>query len=444
MKEKFRKIRPYIKYFLIFFFFLFWNLIVQPVNLDEIWNYGFVNNIYRGLVPYRDFNMVITPFFPMLMAIPFYIFGSNMLIFNIEQAFILTVIFYIIYDYLKEKSYLFILVMICPLSISFPSYNMFLLLLFFLLIKLEDSNANDYLMGVLLACFILTKQTVGVMMALVTLYYFDKPKKIFKRLIGMIIPGIFFIIYLVITGSIRQFFDLCLFGLFDFATTNGRGINIYFLLGLVMIGIIIYLIRKDKKNIKNYYFLAFFSILIPLFDLYHFKIVVLAFLFVFLIQRNVKIYLNIEMFTFFVCCFLIVINLWYRVDGKVVYPNNINHFEHRYLTNKYISYSNRINELFHKYSDREVVFLSADGYYFKIINDLDVSYLDLINMGNWGYNGSKKLLDEIKSKDNFVAFVDKNEFSANTQTEKKALEYVINNGKFLEKEGSYYIYEVVK
>ena len=94
MKEKFRKIRPYIKYFLIFFFFLFWNLIVQPVNLDEIWNYGFVNNIYRGLVPYRDFNMVITPFFPMLMAIPFYIFGSNMLIFNIEQAFILTVILF--------------------------------------------------------------------------------------------------------------------------------------------------------------------------------------------------------------------------------------------------------------------------------------------------------------------------------------------------------------
>ena len=75
MKEVFIKIKPFIKYFLVFFFFLYWSLIVQPISLDEIWNYGFSYNIYNGLVPYKDFNMVMTPIYPMIMSV-FLIFNS--------------------------------------------------------------------------------------------------------------------------------------------------------------------------------------------------------------------------------------------------------------------------------------------------------------------------------------------------------------------------------
>lgn len=441
MKGKFRKIKPYFKYFLVFFFFLFWNLIVQAVNLDEVWNYGFAHNIYRGLVPYRDFNMVITPLFPFLMSLVFHVFGSSMLVFHIEWAIVLTIVFHILYINLHDKSYLFLLFMIFPLSVAFPSYNMFLFFLFLLLIMLEDNKANDYLIGFVLACFILTKQTVGFMMVLPTFYYLSEPKKIWKRFIGCIIPGGVFIIYLFLTKSIKQFFDLCFFGLFDFASSNGGNVNIYFILGIMMIIVIGYLIKKDKTNIKNYYFLAFFSVLVPLFDLYHFEIVFLAFLFVLLVQKDIKIYLSIKLFTIFILGGLTVISLWYRKEDKVVYPNGIRYFEYRYLTNKYINYSNCINDLFHKYNDREVIFLSADGYYFKIINDLDIGYLDLINTGNFGYNGSDKLLDIIKNKKDCVFFVDKNEIGSNKQTDQRVLKYVIDNGNYLEKEGSYYIYE---
>ena len=30
----------------LFNVFLVWNLILYPVNLDEVWNYGFSHNIY--------------------------------------------------------------------------------------------------------------------------------------------------------------------------------------------------------------------------------------------------------------------------------------------------------------------------------------------------------------------------------------------------------------
>lgn len=442
MKKRFEKIKTYIPYVFIFFFFLFWNLIVCPVNLDEIWNYGFSHNIYRGIIPYLEFNMVITPLFPFIMSLPFHLFGSSMLVFHIEWAIILTVMFYIIHDYLKEKSYFFLVFMIFPLSILFPSYNLFLFFLFFLLIQCEDAQANDYLIGFILACFILTKQTVGVMMLLPTLYYWRKPKKILKRFIGCVIPGLLFIIYLLLTNSIMEFFDLCFFGLFDFFDSNHGGFNIYFVLFLLLLVNVIYFIIKDKKNIKNYYLLSFFSILIPLFDLYHFQIAFLAFLFILLEKKHVNLYLNIPLFSIGILIGLTIISLWYRKDDKIIYPNNIKHFEYRYLNQKYISFSNQIDALIDKYQDREIIFLSADGYYFRIINDMDIGYLDLINTGNWGYHGSLKLMEAIKNKKDCLFFVDKSELGSNKQTDQEVLKYVINNGEVLEVEGSYYIYEI--
>ena len=37
-------------------------------NLDEIWNYNMANQIARGLIPYKDISMVMTPFSQFLMA----------------------------------------------------------------------------------------------------------------------------------------------------------------------------------------------------------------------------------------------------------------------------------------------------------------------------------------------------------------------------------------
>ena len=94
MKKVLIKIRPFIKYFLVFFFFLFWNLIIQQINLDEIWNYGFIHSIYSGLIPYKDFNMVLTPFYPFIMSIPLHIFGSSILIVHIFSSLMITFMFY--------------------------------------------------------------------------------------------------------------------------------------------------------------------------------------------------------------------------------------------------------------------------------------------------------------------------------------------------------------
>lgn len=49
---------------IIFILTLLFNTFCNNLTIDEIWNYGFSYNIATGLIPYKDFNMVITPLYP--------------------------------------------------------------------------------------------------------------------------------------------------------------------------------------------------------------------------------------------------------------------------------------------------------------------------------------------------------------------------------------------
>ena len=49
---------------IIFIVTLIYNLVIPELSLDEVWNYGFCYNVLNGLVPYKDFNMIITPLYP--------------------------------------------------------------------------------------------------------------------------------------------------------------------------------------------------------------------------------------------------------------------------------------------------------------------------------------------------------------------------------------------
>lgn len=51
-----------------------------------------------------------------------------------------------------------------------------------------------------------------------------------KRLVGIIIPCFVFLIYLIYNNALYLFFDLCFFGLFDFAQKNTEIFTNVFLL----------------------------------------------------------------------------------------------------------------------------------------------------------------------------------------------------------------------
>ena len=337
-----KKYVSYLKYVFVFVAaVIFLNFI--PFDLDEIWNYGFMHNMYEGLVPYKDFNMVITPFFPFLFSLPFYIFGSNLLVVNVCQSILITAVFILLEKLFGKTAYLLLIILFFNYDMIYASYNFFAFFLFLLLLWMEKKEVNDYLIGVVIGFAVLTKQSIGGCLALVSLFYLFKDyRKFFKRVGGALIPTFVFIIYIFIGNCYKEFWDLCIMGMFDFGKQNYIGSTWVIIVFVLCLGFIIYKIVKDKKNINNYYILAFSSITIPMFDYFHFKYFLLGLLFLVLGKVNLK-KLNLDLLMYGCIGGIVLVNLLVTFQDKGVYPNNINHFEYRYISNKHIKETKEVS-----------------------------------------------------------------------------------------------------
>ena len=327
-------IKKVMKYFFAFFIILIFNLICSPINLDEIWNYGFANNMYRGLVPYLDFNMVIPPFYPWLMSLPFYLFGSSMLVFHITNSLILTACLFLLEKMYQDKMWIFFLFFFFPVNSTFPNYNLFLFILLVLLCYTEKEfvpkySWSHYLVGFLLGIVILTKHTIGIVLLLPSLYYVKEKKALLKRMIGCLVPVLIFTISLVISGSFSFFVNLCILGLFDFSY-NSEFFTIYVFFFLIILFSTIYFIRKNPKDILNYYVLCFYSIVIPIVDLYHFLYAFFAFLLL-ICSHIKKKYVNYSVLSIVCVTVLAFITAWSNDFDIQYYPNDVHHFEMRFI-----------------------------------------------------------------------------------------------------------------
>ena len=424
--KKIKKMFPYLGLFLLFFF---WNLLIQPLNLDEVWNYGFAYGIFSGQLPYVDFNMVITPFYPMLQALFFVLFDFNMIVFHAVNAMVLTVTCYLLFSLWKENTWFLLLLFFFPVSFTYPSYNNFLFFLYVLLVYLEKGNKSDWWIGFILGIVLLTKQSVGAFLLFPSLYYFFKEKKkLWKRCLGALFPLSIFLVFLVLTNSFSSFWDLCFLGLLDFAEGNGKIQWTFFLfLGLVLLTC--YYTLRHPKNILCYYTLAFYSIVLPIFDSYHLQIAMVSFFLLLLENFDIKTILRPKLLFFPAFLGICLVTMGYRFSDGVIYPNDIPNFQYRLLDKKSIAFTMEVCNFMQEYSSKEFIFLNANAYYFRIIEQQEISYLDLINQGNWGYHGSDKLFEEVKKKKDAIFVVDPSELSSKKQTDKRILHYVIEKGR---------------
>lgn len=419
-----------IKYVFVFICSLvFLNFI--PFDLDEIWNYGFMHSMYSGLVPYRDFNMVVTPFFPLLFSLPFHLFGSNLLVVNVCQSLLIVLTYVLLEKLIGDKANILLLLMFFNYDMMYASYNYFIFFLFLSLLYLEKNKSNDYVIGIVIGLAVLTKQSVGGLLAIVSLYYVFKEKdfkKLVKRVIGAMLPVGLFLIYLAVTGAFADFVNLCILGLFDFGTNNYVGVRALVLGYILLIGVVIYFIVKRRDSIDKYYVLAFSTIAVPMFDYFHIKFFVLALLILVVEKINIK-KINLNLLLYGSMIGIVFINLIVSVDGDMVYPNSIKHFEYRYISSKHIKETQLVSEKLKDYSDRELLLLFEQSYYYKISNDFPINHFDLINTGNWGYKGSEKLLKELKKKKDAVFVINRLSYEGTRQTDKTALNYVLKNCK---------------
>lgn len=431
-------------YFILFIFiFLTYSIFIFPNNYgDPMNNYGFSMAITKGLLPYLDFNTISTPLYSFVMSIGLFIW-NNYSMFLLEQSLLVTIMFYILNKIYGKKSYI-ILLIICLLGCFGinATYNFFAFFMMIILLFLEDKYPNkDYIIGVVIALAILCKHTVGILLIMPSLiYYFKDKRKLLKRFIGLLIPSIIFVIYLLITNSYKEFIDLCFLGLFDFSKNNTNIYILWFYLSIALF-IISLIITIKKKNIKNIYLLCGVSFVIPLFDLCHFSIYALCIAIQFL--PFIKKHENYIGFLSFILSILIVIisylsltNLYHPVLNK-----KLKHFE--YVNNGKHNYEETIKffKIYDEYPN--ALILSYSKMEYDITRDNNIDYFDVLLYGNFGYNGSKKMINKIEKMKDIYIIVDERGYlnnNSDSQLDKSIIKYVMENYNKVDEKYDFLIY----
>ena len=437
-----------IKYLILFVYFFISLVFIFTLSRGDTYvNFGFSYAVSIGEIPYNDFNMVISPLAPYLYSIGLFI-STNIIVYYLEQALLLCVLFYFVEKIINKKYLLFLLVLSIPYPIAmvtvlFPGYNYLILLLFIIFIYCFDKN-KYYLLGFLLGLLFCTKQTIGLVVFIPTIYYLFKDRKIFiKMFIGYIIPIIVLLIYLLFNNSLFNFIDLCFLGLFDFGNSNSS-IDMFYLI-MFILGILYFIIRiiRDKNNILLYYALCFSSVSLPIIDYYHVSLfLVIVFLFI-IKDITIKDILYKYIVIFIICLDIIwtVITYHFIGDLKIV---NYNNFGLSIITKDDYKYTNELLKYVDSL-DKEVIYFmrGSENYFYKITTNRKLNYYDLPNYGNYGYDGLNKMKKKINSKKDVYFVIDRKLVKNNDsfqQYTKELGQIIIDKGKLKRSIGIYDIY----
>lgn len=450
--KKIKNITFYEYLFIFLAVFIFDTFLYSNTHLDQTWTFGFGYNVANGLIPYKDFNMVIGPVCPYLLGFIMFVFGNNLFVYNFIFAIFVTCIYYFLKKY-STKIVAMSLVFIY-LNTLFPGYNILCLLLYYIIYNLEEKQGNDYLIGILIAILFFTKINAGVLILLPTfILHYKNINKILKRLIGFLSTSLVFLTLLALSRSLYQFIDYTILGLFDFSSKNFYFDISIILLLTALLYLLINIIKLKKFDNKNTYALLFLFFAYPVLDGNHIFIAIIPTIII--ATYNLKKYFKNKILMIIPIIFLISIyvsNIYNIKTRGYIKNKSLSLYKYGYEYEYIVNFNKNLTKYFKtNYPDSKIFIISRFAYMFKINLNIQIDKYDLINNGNMGYNGKNKYINEIDNycKNNKCVFmVFMTEYNANEkeiQTSKDITKYVLENyNKRKVLEYNYIIYDNTK
>ncbi len=297
-------------------------LLIKPIeDLDEIWNYNTARAIASGLTPYREVSMITTPFLPMINSLFLHGIANQVITMRVLAALLGAGICYLLYRIFQHIWHETNISLIATAGIGYLLHEFFCLdynfanlfiALLLLLITINQNQKQQSIqeitlqknkqigMGLLAGIAIGIKQTTGLTICLITLLLpllEIRKKEDLKaygkitayRIIGMAIPMIGLLGYLIITQSLPDFISYSIQGISTFTNQipyerllESDKTEIKILARLVPISWLILLItsiitRKKHQERNNWlsmlgYGLAMIIMIYPISDEIHFII----------------------------------------------------------------------------------------------------------------------------------------------------------------------------
>ena len=503
MKVKQKKVFIIIYIVVVFLMFLYTTLSRPLANLDEIWNFNISKEIAKGNIVYKDISLITTPLFYFINAIPLKIFANELFVYRITESIMLSLMCYLsfkIFQKIHNSEYkafaLSGLLIVLLYTIVANNYNFLVILWLLVIINLELSKIEknkiwyNILIGFIAGLAILTKQTVGIMIAVMTIMRIllditdkkelkDGYKNIVFRIIGIIIPILLFICYCLVTNCMTEFIDYTILGIstfnnkvslikyFNWGTIPRKiGIISIILISIVGLGYIIYNrvknIKSNSATIVMIYALSSMILTYPIADNEHFILAFYIWVVVVLIgltkileivekkNSDIKASKIINYIIFLFLGFYTLFNIYFHMfqNIKTYYDSNNKTTEYKYYKNIVISdgIKQKINEyckLYDEYKaqNKELVILDSEAAVYMIPTDSYRKNYDMFNIGNFGSKGEDGIIEDIKNSENKVYLLKGQEKNRNWQTPSKVLNYVKKNYKFKETRIAYDLYE---
>lgn len=467
-------------------------LIKELTDLDELWNFNFANNMANGLVPYKDFNMIQMPLLPMLASIFLKIFRQEVMVMRFLAVLLITYIeitVFFILDKLKVKDYIKYLILIFICFIITPyiaidyNYMILAILLTIIYIEIKSYLRNekilvynlkiDFIIGILSGLCFTSKQSTGMCIILVSVFYKcleirnkKELKKfikiVFTRGIGALIPIVIILLYLIINGAIYDFISYCILGIKTFSNYIPyinllKNSNVFIKILSISIPIILILalslyVKKKKKIllILSVYTIASMIVIYPIADNIHFLIgifpgfISLAYFTDICIDKilsneNIKEFLG----SFFKIATLLIslVCLTYSINIYVKSNKNyeLKHFKFTIMNENYIKSIKNIGEYIDS-SQKNVYILDATASVYMIPIDRYNKDYDMFLKGNLGKDGEEGQIEKLK-KENAIILIMNSKYKRNWQNPEKVRKYIINNKEKTGEIGNFEIYE---
>ena len=430
MLAKLKKYRPILCFIVVFLLYFVYCQYLLAISSDEIWEYGYGYNIANGLIPYRDFNMVVTPLYPYLVAIFIKVFGPYLFSAVILNAFLLTATIFVMYKLVgKYAIVLFPFLLFFP----YPTYNNLALFLFVLFIYVKTIKISDdrqlILKALILAALFLTKQSVGGVLFLVELFL-TKEKR--KYIFVFMAPIVLVMVYLLMNNALYQFIDYTILGLFDFGTRNGN-VNVFMGITIFLCLVLIILYRKYKK-VDILYALSYQIMAFPIFDMYHMHMGMIAFLLILFLLYSDTLFNFVIYFGFIF--FLVVAFILNRGESYIVKTNNFMCGRRVYTYSGYNMIINETSRIINTYgkSYDQIYNLTRYSYLVKLYRDEKITKFDMTLNGNMGYKGYLNYISDIDNYCNShkcLLIISPEEEDNYAQKNREIIEYVMDNYELL-------------
>lgn len=300
--------------FVIFlaFFTIFLSVYLSPNNIlgDILWLYHMILKMINGYMPYRDINMIVTPFTFQVAEVFMKIFGDGAFVYYICMSLLGSAFIITVRMVLKEMSKSKILNLCFMIAFVFLASTIFIycynvmtihfifLTIFFELKKEEqDRKAYDYLIGLMLGLSAASKQTIGGLAIVFSLLYdlykrkylkkHEEKRSVLRKTLGILTIAIPYLIWLLINDSLMPFLDQCIFSIFEFGEKNKVGdfFNYYTVLPIIFTSISVCLsfIKRfksmpeyEKMTMLTFYTVPTLFIIMPIVNSYHCALMLIA------------------------------------------------------------------------------------------------------------------------------------------------------------------------